>query len=248
MTERVWDRFLTEQDKAHLKASPHRAMGFGTRPALVLIDLYRAVFGDRRESLLEAIKTFPASCGPAAWDAIPHTQRLLGVCREAGMPIVHVTMLVGTGVNGWSVLRGSKPGAVPDNLKGRSDLYEIIPEVAPLPGETVIRKAAPSAFSGTPLLGHLNFHDIDTLILCGESTSGCVRASVVDARANRFRVVLAEECVFDRHQAAHAMNLFDMDQKYGDVLPLAEIERFVRTWRAQRGGTPAGTKTLAAAG
>ena len=237
MAERIWDRFLTEQDKAHLQASHHKPTGFGTRPALVLIDLYRAVFGDRPEPLLEAIKTFPSSCGPAAWNALPPIQRLLALCRELALPIVHVTMLTGTGVEGWSVARGSKRPPTPANLQGRSDLTEIIPEVAVLPGETLIRKVSPSAFAGTPLSGHLNFHDIDTLIVCGESTSGCVRATVVDGRAHRFRVVVAEECVFDRHESAHAMNLFDMDQKYADVLPLRDIEHHLRSTRASGSST-----------
>ena len=64
---------------------------------------------------------------------------------------------------------------------------------------------------------------MDTLITCGESTSGCVRASVVDGCTNRYRMIVVEECVFDRHEATHAINLFDMNQKYADVLPLAEV-------------------------
>ena len=236
MGARVWDRFLTEQDKAHLAASTHRPCGFGERPALVLVDLYRAVFGDRPEPLLEAIKTWPQSCGPAAWAAVPHIQRLLTVAREVQIPIIHITMLSGTGVQGWSVVRGTEAPPPGEALRSRSDLGEIIPELGPLPGETVIRKASPSAFWGTPLAGHLNFHGIDTLIVCGESTSGCVRATVVDGRTNRFHMVVVEECVFDRHEAAHAMNLFDMDQKYADVLALAEVERYLRRWRAGKDG------------
>jgi maleamate amidohydrolase len=92
-----------------------------------------------------------------------------------------------------------------------------------VPGEAVLRKTAPSAFFGTPLMAHLNALGADTLIVCGESTSGCVRASVVEARSYRFRVVVVEECVYDRHEATHAINLFDMHQKYADVLPLAEV-------------------------
>src|SRR5919206_268380 len=81
MPERVWDRFLTEQDRSHLAMSAHRRIGFGNKPALLLIDLYRWVFGDRPEPLLEAIKTWPGSCGLAAWQAIPHLQTLLKAAR-----------------------------------------------------------------------------------------------------------------------------------------------------------------------
>ena len=104
---------------------------------------------------------------------------------------------------------------------------DIIDEVAPLPGELVITKASPSVFWGTPLLGQLSARRIDTLIVAGESTSGCVRSAVVDGCTNRFNMIVAEECVFDRTEASHAINLFDMNQKYADVLPLDEIVAFL---------------------
>jgi nicotinamidase-related amidase len=105
----------------------------------------------------------------------------------------------------------------------RRRMGEIIPEVAPLPGELVIEKVSPSVFQGTPLVGQLVARRIDTLIVTGESTSGCVRAAVVDGCTSRFNMIVAEECVFDRVQASHAMNLFDMNDKYADVLPVDEI-------------------------
>ena len=86
-----------------------------------------------------------------------------------------------------------------------------------------MRKSSPSAFWGTPLAGHLNYLGVDTLITCGESTSGCVRASVVDGCTYRYRMIVVEEGVFDRHEATHAINLFDMHQKYADVVSLAEV-------------------------
>jgi nicotinamidase-related amidase len=112
--------------------------------------------------------------------------------------------------------------------------YDIIDEVAPLPGEAVLRKSSPSAFWGTPLAGHLNYLGVDTLITCGESTSGCVRASVVDGCTYRYRMIVVEEGVFDRHEAAHAINLFDMHQKYADVVSLAEVLEYLSAWRARQ--------------
>jgi nicotinamidase-related amidase len=99
---------------------------------------------------------------------------------------------------------------------------EIIEEVRPLPGEAVIVKAAPSAFWGTPLIAHLNQLKVDTVILAGMATSGCVRATAVDGAANRLKMMVVEECVFDRIEASHALSLFDIDQKYGDVVSLAK--------------------------
>jgi nicotinamidase-related amidase len=239
MPERVWDRFLTVRDKASLKERPHQMWGFGDRPALVLIDLYRWVFGDRRQPLLEAMKEWPGSCGEAAWDALPHIQRLLAAAREAAIPIVHVTSLLEreSGVKGWAESpRGESviyPTAPVDPEKRRRKA-DIVDEVAPRPGEAVLRKAAPSAFFGTLLMAHLNALDVDALILCGESTSGCVRATCIEARSYRFKTTVVEECVFDRHEAPHAINLFDMHQKYADVLGIDEVVAHLESLRAKQ--------------
>jgi maleamate amidohydrolase len=101
--------------------------------------------------------------------------------------------------------------------------FDIIDDVAPREGEAVLRKSAPSAFFGTPLLAHLNAHHVDSLIVGGETTSGCVRATCIDGRSYRFRLTVVEECVFDRHEAAHAVNLFDLHQKYADVLSVNDV-------------------------
>jgi len=240
MSERVWERFLTESDRAHLAASKRYPVGFGTRPALLFIDLYYAVFGDEPQPLVEAIQDWPSSCGPAAWEALPHLQRLLAAAREAGIPVIHVHQnSCEVPVNwfeaahpGRALSYGDDPAAQ-DRWRRR---YEIIPQLAPREGEAVIQKLGPSAFWSTPLLGHLVHLGVDTLIVGGESTSGCVRASVVDGCTNRLRVQVVEECVFDRHEAAHAMNLFDMDQKYADVISLADALAYLQGSRAERAG------------
>jgi nicotinamidase-related amidase len=90
MAERVWNRFLTEQDKATLIGRAERNIGFGERPALLLIDLYRWVFGDKPEPVVEAIKNWPGSCGLAGWNALPNIQKLLGKAREVGIPIIAI--------------------------------------------------------------------------------------------------------------------------------------------------------------
>jgi maleamate amidohydrolase len=225
---RVWDRYLSEADKEHLQVSRNKRVGFGKKPTLLLIDLYRAVFGDKPEPLMQAIKTWPSSCGMAGWNALPHIQRLLAAAREAGIPVVHISMLANSGMLSWSdaahrdSLGSAAASSDPATLDRQRRSADIVDEVAPLPGEIVLRKTAPSSFWGTPLAGHLTYHGIDTLIVAGESTSGCVRASVVEAVSHRYRVQVVEECVFDRHETAHAMNLFDMHQKYADVIPLDE--------------------------
>ncbi len=246
MSERVWDRYLTDQDRASVLAARDRRVGFGKRPALLMIDLYRWVFGDEPQPLLEAMKTWPGSCGLAAWEAVPHIQRLLAGARAAGIPVIHVTGLETPGMLGWNEAihsdggRGSAVGgtrSTPDRLRRR---FDIVDQVAPLAGEVVLRKTAPSAFNQTPLLAQLSFLGIDTIVVAGESTSGCVRASVVDGASYRYRMTVVEECVFDRHQATHALNLFDMHQKYADVAPLSDaLAYFASSESARAANGPA---------
>lgn len=239
---RIWEPYLTDADKAHLAVSKDRRVGFGSKPALLLIDLYRAVFGDKPEPMLESIKLWPSSHGMAGWNALPHIQKVLEASRAAQIPVIHITMLSDSGMLGWfdaahrdsggreGLGRGGEMDAAALDRKKRSS--QIVDEVAPVAGEVVLKKTAPSSFWGTPLAGHLTFHGIDTLIVCGEATSGCVRASVVEAASHRYRVQVVEEGCFDRHQATHALNLFDMHQKYADVIPAAKALEYLENFRA----------------
>ncbi len=240
MQERIWDKYLTPSDRKHVEAYPRTPVGFGAKPALLMVDLYRAVFGDKPEPLMEAVKTWPSSCGMAGWNALPHIEKLLAAARAAKIPVVHITMLAGSGMLSWSdaahrdtlVAPGKPLDAAGLDRKRRS--AEIIDELVPIDGEIVLRKTAPSSFWGTPLAGHLTYLGVDSLIVAGESTSGCVRASVVEAVAHRYRVQVVEECVFDRHEATHALNLFDMHQKYADVIPLEEALQYIATKAPQK--------------
>ena len=242
MTDRVWDRYLSEQDRARVAAAPATRKGGGRRPALLLVDLYRWVFGDRPQPLLEAMRDWPGSCGLAGWEALPHIQRLLERARALGVPVVHVTGF--DGMPGWRDVhpRGgsSDDPAMQDRRRRR---YDIVDQVAPVAGEVILRKTAPSAFWGTPLSGLLVGLGVDTLVVAGESTSGCVRATVVDGKSYRYRMIVPEECVFDRDEAPHAINLFDLDQKYADVISLDETLGYLT---ATCGGDNAGTSASTA--
>jgi nicotinamidase-related amidase len=231
MTARVWDRFLTERDQARSRLQPAVLKGGGMRPVLLLVDLYRWVFGDEPEDILVAIQRWPGSCGLDAWQSLPHIQRLLGESRALGIPVVHVTG--DSAIPSW---RDPLPGLPPADAGRASRRHDIIEQVAPLEGEVVLRKSAPSAFWGTPLQGHLTALRSDTLIIAGESTSGCVRATVVDAKSLRYRVLVPEECVFDRDEASHAINLFDMNEKYADVIPLDDVLTYARRTTGGDGG------------
>ena len=223
MAERVWDKFLSEQDRADIAGRPAGSVGFGDRPCLLLIDLYRSAFGERPMTLLESVKEYPSSTGMAAWNALPHIERLLGAAREAGIPVVHSTNNRQGALSPW--FQKSWSGKQPRGSSPADDLTvdPIMPSLMPTSEELLIVKGSASAFWGTPLVGHLVGLGVDTVIVAGETTSGCVRAAVVDGCQWRFKMIVAEECVFDRHEASHAINLFDMHRKYADVLSLAEV-------------------------
>ena len=225
MAERVWDRFLTEQDKATLTGKADRRIGFGELTGAVL-------------PATATSKTWPGSCGLSGWNALPYMHNLLAKAREVGIPVIHVTGMDGVAIEPWAFRRDTKRRANmgAEEIERQKRKFDIVDEVKPIPGETVLKKVSPSAFWGTPLVAHLNFLGVDTVLTCGESTSGCVRASVVDGTTNRLRMIVAEDCVFDRHEACPAINLFDMNQKYADVLPLDEILKYLDAWRAEKAG------------
>jgi maleamate amidohydrolase len=225
----VWDAFLTEQDREHLETwGKTRPAGMGSKPAVLVIDDYYSVLGLERLELFESMRKWPMSCGLEGWKAIDKTVDLLTMARDAGIEVIYARGLESfPRSSSWArkmPLRLATDELTPEE---RAMGNEIVAEVAPRPGELVIEKAAASAFHGTPLLFHLIAQGIDSLIVCGETTSGCVRATVVDGATYRFKVSVVEECCFDRTEAAHAINLFDMHQKYADVVDLGYIASYL---------------------
>lgn len=219
-----WEPYLSERDKKHGELWGKKELtGFGNKPALLLIDFYYSVLGLERLELFESMKIWPSSMGLEGWEAVDRSAELLAVARQAGIPVIHVKALH-SAIGPWSRSRRNAP-KLPQEMIERG--REIVDEVKPIAGEAVIEKTAPSAFQGTPLRFHLQNLGIDTLIVCGESTSGCVRATVVDGATGRFRMGVVKECVFDRTQASHYMNLYDMHQKYADVIPLDAAKTYL---------------------
>src|SRR5262245_37629800 len=142
MAERAWEKFLTEQDQATLVNTPPRPDGFGERPALLLIDLYRWVFGDKPEPVVDAIKTWPGSCGLAGWNALPYIQKLLAKAREVEIPVIHVTGLDGVNVAPWAFRRdGAKRATMEseelDRVRGKFDIVNVFKAIT---GATVLKK------------------------------------------------------------------------------------------------------------
>jgi maleamate amidohydrolase len=232
---RVWDPFLTERDKAHIEiAKKRKPVGWGNRPAVLMIDNYQGVFSEPGVPLLEAIASNPSAMGEDAWVAIKQVKTLLEHAREADIPVIHITAMYGNNMMGWSAMvhAGDNRGRLVPSTPADTARAVIMPDAAPLPHEVVLQKVAPSAFWGTPLAALLNYLGVDTLIVGGESASGCVRASVVEAASYRYRTVVVEECTYDRHEACRAINLFDMHEKYADVLPLDEVLEWIDKYGA----------------
>ena len=205
---------VIDPDTLQIYQAYRRKVHVGANPAVLAIDLYNKAYlgGDR--PVIEVDSEFSGSCGENAWRALPHTQKLFAAARRAGVPVIYSTRHVDTG----GVQSTNR------NLADLADdIYDIKAELAPEPGELVIYKERASAFFGTPLIAHLQMKGIDSLIICGESTSGCVRASTVDAYSYGFHNTVVEECTYDRSMITHKVNLFDLHHKYADVMHIDEV-------------------------
>lgn len=187
----------------------HGRAGFGERPALVVVDLNLAF-------------TDPAS--PLACDldgVVGAVAQLLDEARRAGVPVVYTTVAYDEGARRTAAAFIDKIPALL-TLEAGSRWVEIDPRIAPQPGEPVLTKLFASAFFGTALSSLLASAGCDSLIVTGASTSGCVRATAVDAIQHGYPPAVPREAVGDRDPAAHEANLYDIDAKYGDVVSVAE--------------------------
>ena len=184
-------------------------IGFGRAPALLIVD-FTAGFNDP--------DLFGGGNIPEAIDA---TAELLAIAREALLPIVFTRVVYADDGGDLGVFGLKAPGL--RALTESAAASQIVPELEPAPGEYIIRKAQPSAFFGTGLASWLISKGVDTLIVTGCTTSGCVRASVIDAMSYNFRTIVATDGVGDRAIGPHDANLFDMGQKYADLMTCEEI-------------------------
>jgi len=184
--------------------------GFGSRPALLVIDV-NVGFTDPAS---------PLAC--PLDDTVAAIQRLLRETRRAGFPVVYTTVSYGEGDRAAAAAFIDKIPALL-TLEAGSRWVEIDPRIAPLPHEPVLNKLFASAFFGTPLGSLLTAAGCDSVIVTGASTSGCVRATVVDALQHGYRPVVPREAVGDRNPSAHEANLYDIDVKYGDVVSVDDV-------------------------
>jgi N-carbamoylsarcosine amidase len=190
-----------------------KRFGFGKRPALIIIDM---AYG--------WTDTQYASASARLDQAVEGIQQLLPICRQQGVPVIYTT----------SPFRPEDEDPMYAGVAAESKYRpwderacQIDSRLTPEPGELILYKDTASAFFGTHLASYLIEQEVDTLIICGCSTSACVRATATDARAYRFKAIVPRQCVQDRAPAAHAWNLFDIDAKFGDVVNVGEVEAYL---------------------
>lgn len=225
----AWEPLMTSVDREVIaRAGYGRPVGIGERPALVLIDFQHAYVG-LDQPILDQLDTWPTAGGAVAWQAVRTVQPVLAAARSAAIPVFYTRIAYAESeTSPFAAKRGAPEYFTLGNLG-----TEIVDELAPLDSEVVVTKPSASAFFGTTFDEQLRARDIDTLIVAGLSTSGCVRSTIVDASARGYRVALVADAVADRIELSHRVTLLDVWMKYGDLVAsdevLAHIEDLARS-------------------
>lgn len=224
-SDHPWDHFLTDADRAVLaKGRFGRRMGWGARPAVLVIDAQRYMVGAEGEDHL-----YPSSCGAIGRAALAEAARVVRAAQAVGVPCVFTRFALAPDGSDIGVY-----GRKRDLLDNPNWCLEGTPGAAlaegmvPAAGDLVLVKKKPSAFHGTPVLGHLLDRGVDSVIVLGGATSNCVQATVFDASSYNLRVAVPREAVFDRIPISHAIALFDMDRQFADVVGVEETIAFLR--------------------
>jgi maleamate amidohydrolase len=184
-------------------------VGFGASPALLIVDF---TIGFADPDLFG---------GGNIRQAIRETVPLLAAARALSMPVAHSRIVYAEDGSDANVHTRKVPKLL--QLTESNPASHFVPELEPVSGEIVVRKKLPSAFFATDLIGILNARSVDTLIVAGCTTSGCVRASALDAMCHGLRTIVVSDCVGDRAEGPHAASLFDLDKKYADVMSSVDV-------------------------
>jgi len=221
---RPWDNIIGQDEiDAYNAAGFGKSSGLGKRPALLIIDVQYRTVGTTPMPFWQSIEEFPTSCGQVGWDAVTHIKSLLNYFRKRRWPVLYPYVAPKMNFD-----QGRLAEKVPALMGVAEKGYEFVADIAPQPEDILLPKKHPSAFFGTPLVSYLVDKNVDTLVVTGCTTSGCVRGSVVDGFAYNFRIVVPHDAVYDRSDTSHAVNLFDMSAKYADVMTTSEtISRLI---------------------
>ena len=221
---RPWDNIIGQDEiNAYNAAGFGKSSGLGKRPALLIIDVQYRTVGTTPMPFWQSIEEFPTSCGQVGWNAVTHIKSLLNYFRKRKWPVLYPYVAPKMNFD-----QGRLAEKVPALMGVAEKGYEFVADIAPQPEDILLPKKHPSAFFGTPLVSYLVDKNVDTLVVTGCTTSGCVRGSVVDGFAYNFRIVVPHDAVYDRSDTSHAVNLFDMSAKYADVMTTSEtISRLI---------------------
>ena len=215
---RPWDNIIGQDEiDVYNAAGFGKSSGLGKRPALLIIDVQYRTVGTTPMPFWQSIEEFPTSCGQVGWDAVTHIKSLLNYFRKRRWPVLYPYVAPKMNFD-----QGRLAEKVPALMGVAEKGYEFVADIAPQPEDILLPKKHPSAFFGTPLVSYLVDKNVDTLVVTGCTTSGCVRGSVVDGFAYNFRIVVPHDAVYDRSDTSHAVNLFDMSAKYADVMTTSE--------------------------
>lgn len=227
----AWKRYLGPEDEAVIaRARFGGRMGFGERPAVLVIDAQRYMVGQEGND-----ESWPSSCGNVGRRAVAEIARVISAARAANVPCFFTLFEIARDGSDMGVYRRKRDLLQSEHWCLAGSLgAQMVPELVPAAGDVVFVKKKPSGFHGTPLLGYLVDRGIDTVIVTGGSTSNCIRATVFDASSYNYRTIVAQEAVFDRIPISHAISLFDMDRQFADVVPVTEIVAYLDGRTAQR--------------
>jgi len=222
----VWDDVLTPVDREVIRRGGYgKPRGLGDHPVLLIIDpQYNYAGAD--SPILEQLQEWPSGAGESAWRAMERLKPVIAAFRETHRPVIYTRQVQQSiAFDGFAAKKtGQDFSQYLDGSKGTS----IVDEIAPKEGDLVINKSYASAFYGTPLLSYLIKLKVDTLIVAGGTTSGCVRAACVDAVSRNFDAAVLEDCVYDRISISHKVALLDLWMKYCDVISGEEAVRYVQ--------------------
>lgn len=217
LAKKPWLKEIPAKDLEHyLRVGMLHSIPPGANPALIVVDVTYGFCGSEGLTLDQAGKEFPTAAGPVAWETMPRVAKLIRMFRDLRRPIVYTypdpATQVFTGATGKSTRKIKPP-----------KFHEIPAVVAPQDGEWVMGKPQASIFFQTPLSIYLTRSKVDTVVLCGVATSGCIRASAVESVSHGYTTIVVDDCCFDMSYYAHCANLFDLHAKYATVMSLNEL-------------------------
>jgi len=223
--------FISEEERRRLeKAGFGQRLGFGERPAVLVIDVQNYNVGPKKGPSTE----YPSGGGKTAHEAVRRITQILEVARKSGVTVIYTQFILKKDQSDIGVYGRKRKFLDIDGwcVEG-SEGAKIHKSVAPKPGDIVLTKKRPSAFFGTILSSLLIERKIDTLIITGGTTSNCVRATTVDAMSFNYRPIVVADCVYDRVQVSHDAALFDLDRQYADVVRSREVIKYLQSLKSQ---------------